>query len=127
MNRAEPGGLDHCVVLHLGLTAFDVFAPLLGLLYFLTVKHQRNEVLPGFGIEVCRAKRTCWKISVFSCWQSIYLPSNVECVCGMNIGRHEKMEEWMKLLSVCISFLQEMVLSFKHGTHHYTILKNPIT
>lgn len=63
------------------------------LVLFLTVKHQRNEVLPGFGIGVSSAKLTRWEISVFSCWQSIYLPSNVEYVCGMNTERHGKMEE----------------------------------
>lgn len=62
------------------------------LVLFLTVKHQRNEVLPGFGIGVSSAKLTRWEISVFSCWQSIYLPSNVEYVCGMNTERRGKME-----------------------------------
>lgn len=61
-------------------------------LFFLTVKHQRNEVLPGFGIGVFSAKLTRWEISVFSCWQSIYLPSNVEYVCGMNSERRGKMK-----------------------------------
>ncbi len=64
------------------------------LVLFLTVKHQRNEVLPGFGIGVFSAKLTRWEISVFSCWQSIYLPSNVEYVCEMNkYERRGKMEE----------------------------------
>lgn len=62
------------------------------LAFFLTVKHQCNEVFPSFGIGVSSAKRTHWEISVFSCWQSIYLPSNVEYVCGMNTERHGKME-----------------------------------
>lgn len=61
--------------------------------FSLPVKHQRNEVLPGFGIEVSGAKLTRWEISVFSCWQSMYLPSNVEYVCGMNTERRGKMEE----------------------------------
>lgn len=61
--------------------------------FFLTVTHQRNEVLPSFGIGVSSAKLTRWEISVFSCWQSIYLPSNVEYVCRMNTERHGKMEE----------------------------------
>ncbi len=61
--------------------------------FFLTVKHQRNEVLPGFGIGVFSAKLTRWEISVFSCWQSIYLPSNVEYVRGMNTERGGKMKE----------------------------------
>lgn len=60
--------------------------------FFLTVKHQCNEVLPGFAIGVSSAKLTRWEISVFSCWQSVYLPSNVEYVCGMNSGRCGKME-----------------------------------
>lgn len=67
---------------------FGFFPPL-----SLTVKHQRNEVLPGFGIGVSGAKLTRWEISVFSCWQSIYLPSNVECVCVMNTERRGKMED----------------------------------
>lgn len=72
-------------------------------LFFLTVKHQRNEVLPGFGIGVSSAKLTRWEISVFSCWQSIYLPSNVEYVCGMNAERHEKMEEEKEVdVAVCV-------------------------
>lgn len=83
-------------------------------LFFLTVKHQRNEVLPGFGIGVSSAKLTRWEISVFSCWQSIYLPSNVEYVCGMNTERHEKMEEEKEVdVAVCVrSFSRwEMFLS----------------
>lgn len=82
--------------------------------FFLTVKHQRNEVLPGFGIGVSSAKLTRWEISVFSCWQSIYLPSNVEYVCGMNTERHEKMEEEKEVdVAVCVrSFSRwEMFLS----------------
>lgn len=70
--------------------------------FFLTVKHQHNEVLPGFGIGVSSAKLTRWEISVFSCWQSIYLPSNVEYVCGMNTEWHEKMEEEKEVdIAVC--------------------------
>lgn len=63
------------------------------LVFFCTVKHQCNEVLPGFGIGVSSAKLTRWEISVFSCWQSIYLPSNVEYVCGMNTERRGMIEE----------------------------------
>lgn len=83
-------------------------------LFFLTVKHQRNEVLPGFGIGVSSAKLTRWEISVFSCWQSIYLPSNVEYVCGMNTERHEKMEEEKEVdVAVCVRSFScwEMFLS----------------
>lgn len=101
MNIVQPGGLDHCVALHLGLTVFGVFCTcsLLVLfqclisLFFFTVKPQCNEVFPSFGIGVFSAKLTHWEISAFSCWQSIYLPSNVEYVCGMNREGCGKMED----------------------------------
>lgn len=102
------------------------------LVFFLTVKHQRNEVLPGFGIGVSSAKLTRWEISVFSCWQSIYLPSNVEYVCGMNIERDGKMEEGKGVeIAVCVFLFSLRNDPFK-GTmklfmDHYAILKNTIT
>lgn len=83
---------------------FAGVVPVFGL-FFHTVKHQCNEVLPGFGIGVCSAKLTRWEISVFSCWQSIYLPSNVKYVCGMNSERREKMEEEKRVeIAVCVLF-----------------------
>lgn len=105
MNTLSPRGLDHCVPLRPGLTLFSGFDNLsllvlfqwfLALSFFFfsfTVQHQCNEVLPSFGIGVSGAKLTRWEISVFSCRQSIYLPSNVECVHGMSGERCGKMDD----------------------------------
>lgn len=95
------------------------------LVFFLTVKHQCNEVLPSFGIGVSSAKRTRWEISVFSCWQSIYLPSNVEYVCGMNTERHGRMEGKRVEIAVFVYFccLWKAIFQWDcttfHGSLHY--------
>lgn len=100
--------------------------------FFLTVKHQHNEVLLGFGVGISSAKLTHWDISVFSCWQSIYLPSNVEYVYGMNTERRGKMEEGKGVvIAVCAFTVSLRNGPFRETTQlcmdHYTILNNTIT
>lgn len=105
MNTLSPRGLDHCVPLRPGLTLFGGFGNLsfagvipvvflsISFFFSFTIQHQCNEVLPSFGIGVSGAKLTRREISVFSCRQSIYLPSNVECVHGMSGERSGKMDD----------------------------------
>lgn len=72
-----------------------------------------------FGIGVSSAKLARWEISVFSCWQSIYLPSNVECVRGVNTERRGKMEDgkWIEIaIPVPSCSLWQMILS--EGLHN---------
>lgn len=47
------------------------------LVFLLTVKHPHNEVLPGFELVSLMQILVTGEMSVFSCWQSIYLPFNV--------------------------------------------------
>lgn len=130
MNTLSPRGLDHCVPLRPGLMLFGGFGNLsllvlfqwslsLSLFFSFTVQHECNEVLPSFGIGVSGAKLTHWEISVFSCRQSIYLPSNVECVHGMSGERGGKMDdgEWVEfVIPVCSCSLWQMILS--EGLHN---------
>lgn len=67
------------------------------LVFSLTVKYQCNEVLPGCVLRTLNATPTRGEISIFSCWQSIYLPSDVEYVCGMNPKRRGNTEKGRKL------------------------------
>ena len=87
--------------------------------FYFTVQHQCNEVLPSFGIGVSGAKLTGWEISVFSCRQSIYLPSNVECVHGMSRESGGKMDGRDRVefaIPVCSCSLWQMILS--EGLHN---------
>lgn len=132
MNTLSPRGLDHCVLLRPGLTLFGGFGnlslPVLfpsslsfspALSFSFTVQHECNEVLPSFGIGVPGAKLTRWEISVFSCRQSIYLPSNVECVHGISGERGRKMDDGECVefaIPVCSCSLWQMILS--KGLHN---------
>ena len=87
-----------------------------------TVKHQCNEVLPGFGIGVS---------SVFSCWQSIYLPSNV-WICVQNDCWKMAEGEGVEIALCVHSFLFSLRNDPFNGTtqlfmDHYTVLKYTIT
>lgn len=87
--------------------------------YSFTVQHQCNKALPSFGIGVSGAKLTGWEISVFSCRQSIYLPSNVDCVRRMNGERRRKMDDGERVefaIPVCSCSLWQMILS--EGLHN---------
>lgn len=68
---------------------------------------------------VSGAKLTGWEISVFSCRQSIFLPSNVECARGMNGERCRKMDDGERVefaFPVCSCSLWQMILS--EGLHN---------
>lgn len=120
---------SHCVWCVCNCSLLVVFQCLV-YFFFLTVKHQCNEVLPSFGIGVSSATLTRWEISVFSCWQSIYLPSNVEYVFGMNAKRRGKMEVGKRVeIAVYVHFCSEK-LSFQwnyttfYGPLHYSEIYN---
>lgn len=88
------------------------------------------KCFPVFGIGVSGAKLTRWEISVFSCWQSIYLPSNV----WMRVRNECWKDGGWKVSWNChpYAFLFWLTNDPFSGTTqlfmgHYTIMKNTIT
>lgn len=130
MNTLSPRDLDHCVLVLRCLVGLITsvcwccssslsLSRCLFFFFSFTVQHQCNEVLPSFGIGVSGAKLTRWEISVFSCRQSIYLPSNVEYVHGMSGERGAKMDDGERVefaIPVCSCSFWQMILS--EGLHN---------